>query len=79
LDIANLLNHFKNKEEIMSHENIIRAWKDEKFRNSLNEKERELLPECPVGLVELNDAELLDAAGGRPPQSYPCSYTPYCD
>jgi mersacidin/lichenicidin family type 2 lantibiotic len=49
----------------MSHENIIRAWKDEKFRNSLNEKERALLPESPVGLIELTEAELGAVTGTR--------------
>ncbi|WP_009630786.1 mersacidin/lichenicidin family type 2 lantibiotic [Synechocystis sp. PCC 7509] len=42
----------------MSHENIVRAWKDTEFCNSLSEKERLLLPENPVGLVQLTDAEL---------------------
>lgn len=50
----------------MSQENIIRAWKDENFRNSLSEKERALLPENPAGLVELADTDLSAAAGGRP-------------
>lgn len=48
----------------MSHENIIRAWKDTDFRNSLSKKERLLLPENPAGLVELVDSELGAAAGG---------------
>lgn len=50
----------------MSHENIIRAWKDTDFRNSLSDKERELLPEHPAGVVELTDTELGAAVGGRP-------------
>lgn len=37
----------------MSPENIIRAWKDAEFCTNLSEKERALLPENPVGLVEL--------------------------
>lgn len=49
----------------MSHENIIRAWKDEDFRNSLSEEERSLLPENPSGLIELTDAELNGAVGGN--------------
>lgn len=49
----------------MSHETIIQAWKDEDFRNNLNEKERSLLPEHPAGLVELTDEDLGAAAGGR--------------
>jgi mersacidin/lichenicidin family type 2 lantibiotic len=57
----------------MSHENIIRTWKDENFRNSLSEKERALLPANPAGLVELSDADLNAVAGGAQPQSTsPC-------
>ncbi len=45
-------------ENMMSHENIIRAWKDTEFRKSLSANERSLLPENPAGLVELTDAPL---------------------
>jgi mersacidin/lichenicidin family type 2 lantibiotic len=62
----------------MSHENIIRTWKDENFRNSLSEKERALLPENPAGLVELTDAELNAAAGGLIPRSTLCSHGSNC-
>lgn len=63
----------------MSHKNIVRAWKDENYRNNLTAKERTLLPEHPAGLIELTDVELDVAAGGRPPLSAACSYTPNCD
>ena len=46
----------------MSHENIIQAWKDEAFRDSLSEEERALLPNHPVGSIELTDADLKAAA-----------------
>lgn len=48
----------------MSQENIICAWKDQDFRNSLSVKERALLPENPAGLVQLTDEELGAAAAG---------------
>ncbi len=48
----------------MSNENIIRAWKDENFRNSLSEQERTLLPENPAGMSELSDEALQTIAGG---------------
>jgi mersacidin/lichenicidin family type 2 lantibiotic len=51
----------------MSLENIIRAWKDEAFRNNLGEKERALLPEHPAELVELTDEDLGAAAGAMRP------------
>lgn len=50
----------------MSHESIIRAWKDAGFRNSLSEEQRTLLPKHPAGLLELTDAQLENAAGGKP-------------
>jgi mersacidin/lichenicidin family type 2 lantibiotic len=49
---------------------IIRAWKDEEYRLSLSEAERALLPESPVGMIELTDEELDGASGGC------CTY--YC-
>jgi mersacidin/lichenicidin family type 2 lantibiotic len=42
----------------MSRQDIIRAWKDEEYRESLSEAERARLPEHPAGLIELADAEL---------------------
>lgn len=63
----------------MSNENIIRAWKDADFRNSLSEKERSLLPENPAGLIELTDADLNGAVGGRPWTKPPVCDPPYTD
>ncbi|WP_459195199.1 mersacidin/lichenicidin family type 2 lantibiotic [Nostoc sp. FACHB-892] len=37
----------------MSSLDIIRAWKDEDYRLSLSDSQRALLPDSPVGLVEL--------------------------
>lgn len=48
----------------MSTKNIIRAWKDEAYRNSLSQEELAQLPANPVGLIELDDAELEIVAGG---------------
>ncbi len=48
----------------MSQENIIRAWKDSDFRNSLSEAEKALLPEHPAGLMQLSDRQLSAVAGG---------------
>lgn len=62
----------------MSPENIIRAWKDEDFRNSLSEEERKFMPENPAGLVELKDTELSAAAGGAPLSRGNCPETTDC-
>jgi mersacidin/lichenicidin family type 2 lantibiotic len=43
---------------------IIRAWKDEAYRNSLSDTARALLPEHPAGFLELTDEELGHVAGG---------------
>lgn len=48
----------------MSHEDIIRAWKDEEYRNSLSEEQRAHLPENPAGMVELPDTDMERIAGG---------------
>ena len=44
---------------------IIRAWKDQEYRLGLTDEERSLLPENPVGLLELDDADLAQVAGGK--------------
>jgi mersacidin/lichenicidin family type 2 lantibiotic len=41
---------------------IVRAWKDEAYRQSLSEEELKALPPCPAG--ELSDLELAAIAGG---------------
>lgn len=47
----------------MDNKQIIRAWKDHEYRQSLGESERRLLPEHPSGLVDLSD-ESLGKVGG---------------
>jgi mersacidin/lichenicidin family type 2 lantibiotic len=44
---------------------IIRAWKDEGYRNSLSDAERAALPPHPVGLIALTDEDLGAVAGGH--------------
>lgn len=48
----------------MSKIDIIRAWKDESYRQSLSAAQRALVPENPAGPVELYDADLSGAGGG---------------
>jgi mersacidin/lichenicidin family type 2 lantibiotic len=57
----------------MSHNNIIRAWKDEEYRRSLTEAERAVLPEHPGGFVDLGDADLAVIQGGML-NSWVCSW-----
>lgn len=44
--------------------NIVRAWKDAEYRKSLSAEELALLPENPVGAVELTEDETSDVLGG---------------
>ena len=45
---------------------IVRAWKDRNYRNSLSGDELALLPDHPIGSIELNEEELAGVAGGMP-------------
>ncbi len=54
----------------MSNIDVIRAWKDEEYRNSLTSDQLAALPENPAGLVELEDSDLLNVDGGT---SVPCA------
>jgi mersacidin/lichenicidin family type 2 lantibiotic len=42
----------------MSRKDIVRAWKDKKYRLSLSEAELAQLPPHPAGAVELTNADL---------------------
>jgi mersacidin/lichenicidin family type 2 lantibiotic len=48
----------------MSRCNIIRAWKDEEYRQNLSATERETLPPNPAGMTELSENQLKQVAGG---------------
>lgn len=54
----------------MSLNHIIDAWRDEEYRESLDAETRSLLPENPVGEIELTEAELADVDGGT---TLPCT------
>lgn len=48
----------------MKNIDIIRAWKDESYRQSLSQEELASFPENPAGLIELTDMDLGYAVGG---------------
>lgn len=48
----------------MSELDIIRAWKDKAYRNSLSADELAQLPEHPAGAIELTNDELTHVDGG---------------
>jgi mersacidin/lichenicidin family type 2 lantibiotic len=43
---------------------IIRAWKDETYRQNLSNEQLSALPENPAGELELSDADLQSISGG---------------
>ncbi len=43
--------------------NVVRAWKDAAYRESLSAQEQAMLPENPAGGFELTDAELEAISG----------------
>ena len=48
----------------MSTEHIIRAWRDEEYREALSTGQSEILPESPVGVIDLTEDEMAEAEGG---------------
>lgn len=48
----------------MSKLDIIRAWKDEEYCESLTAMERSRVPQNPAGIIELSDPEMNQAEGG---------------
>lgn len=58
----------------MSNIDIIRAWKDDEYRNSLSEDQKKSLPQNPAGeidLMELSPEKLNEIIGGRLPNPLP--------
>ena len=49
----------------MSRFDIVRAWKDVEYRESLNVEELEQLPEHPAGIIELSDDNLKSIVGAQ--------------
>jgi mersacidin/lichenicidin family type 2 lantibiotic len=48
----------------MNNIDIIRAWKDAEYRQSLTSDELKQLPANPVGEVELSESDLAQVVGG---------------
>ena len=48
----------------MSKHNIVRAWKDPQYRQSLSAAEKVALPANPAGATELTDEQLGQVSGG---------------
>ncbi|MBD2778093.1 mersacidin/lichenicidin family type 2 lantibiotic [Iningainema tapete] len=48
----------------MSTEEIVRAWKDKNYRNSLSDQQKAMLPSNPAGLIDLTDDDMMSLSGG---------------
>jgi mersacidin/lichenicidin family type 2 lantibiotic len=61
----------------MSHSEIIHAWKDEEYRNSLSKEQRSQLPSNPVESIELIEQAMEIIVGGINPPTVgrDCTYT----
>ena len=55
---------------------VIRAWKDHRYRDSLSEAEKASLPDHPAGLITISDEELGLVAGGLTLNGPRCSAQP---
>lgn len=49
----------------MLKNDIIRAWRDPRYRMSLSSEAKARLPEHPAGVVELSDEDVTAATGGE--------------
>jgi mersacidin/lichenicidin family type 2 lantibiotic len=43
---------------------VVRAWRDEEYRNSLSAEERASLPENPAGVATVDESTLRTITGG---------------
>ena len=67
----------------MPKPDIVRAWKDEEYRESLSPFLRAQLPDNPAGIVELSDQDMGQAGGGTLSLTLCdtfiyCSYITFC-
>ena len=62
----------------MSKLDIVRAWKDEEYCESLSDTQRASLPQNPAGVMELTDAQLSAAEGGEDPILTVTITVPFC-
>ncbi len=67
-------NFLFEKGEPMSIIEIIKAWKDEGYRENLLPDDVEKLPENPAGLIDLEDLDLIASNGGT--ATGLCCYSP---
>lgn len=52
-------------EQILTQDQVLKAWKDDSYRDSLTAEQRDAMPAKPEG--DLTDDQLAEAAGGIAP------------
>lgn len=62
----------------MSRKEVIRAWKDPAYRNTLNSADREALPVNPAGGIEISDEPVGHFAVGIIPITFEVSVCCTC-
>jgi len=63
----------------ISGKDVIRAWKDADYRESLSAEDRAALPNHPAGLVDLSEAELELVRGAIEATPSPTHFGATCD
>jgi mersacidin/lichenicidin family type 2 lantibiotic len=63
------------RRSLVNIEDIIHAWRDEEYHDSLNAEQRAALPESPVGSIDLSEEELREVDGGSDPTAGPICIT----
>ena len=58
----------------MSNFDIVRAWKDQDYLESLSEDQRSALPENPAGVIDMTDKEI-ESLNGASFASWLCNCT----
>ena len=62
----------------MKKKDIIRAWRDGEFYESLTDEQKASLPENPAALLALDDDVLNSVSGGCCSAMYPCPTSIVC-
>ena len=60
----------------MKKPDVIRAWRDEEYRDSLSAEEQAALPSNPAGIADVDDDALKSITGGCAPSTPGVSCVP---
>jgi mersacidin/lichenicidin family type 2 lantibiotic len=60
----------------MDRDHIIKSWRNEEYRESLDAQTCDLLPESPVGSIDLSESDLMTISGGKDEDAGTTTLTP---